>query len=614
MKTLLFILCWLIPVFGFGAAPNLTDYNPNQFATNGGKITIKNGATVTNLVGAGGDTLWTNSAGVVQLLIRTNILNMGRTTADTFDGDSIYNFPITGWFGEWALTNGPAQDFEYGGFELYITSLTNDTAYTTFAHGLSLRPTSDQVNTYNSATVYVQNWVRSNQKTGLDAGNAQFGIVGESTYYTGAPGTFGTAYMTNAQTVGVVGFGYGGVASLQAGVVGAGLAGINGQTNVGVHGTARLYLASSGTRVGVLGTVGGTGGGGEDLHLVSAAGLFDNRDTGLPVIIARTNGVEVFSVNNNNSGNTIVGGSLTVSNNLSVAGSITSVNGTFVNNMTDNWTNSGTVYSAIKMNVTNTASAFGSMLLDLRTNNQPIYRIRKELGEQLFNTYTDDTIYESGGMIWTNNILYIGTSKGSIGGTSRNVIIQTADGKQWIFGSGSGDFNSGHSVVLGATGALQWTGGSLIQGGFVDGNIRLFNAATTGFGMLQFGGTTASFPALKRSSTSLQVRLSDDSGDAPLSTGTLTIAGGSPILKVLSSTATLDFASLVSIGCEDLTITVTGASLGDTVSLGVPNSSVVANGTFTGWVSAADTVTVRFCTMVSGDPASGTFRATVTKF
>lgn len=96
-----------------------------------------------------------------------------------------------------------------------------------------------------------------------------------------------------------------------------------------------------------------------------------------------------------------------------------------------------------------------------------------------------------------------------------------------------------------------------------------------------------------------------------IDSGSLNIGGGTSILKHLSATSTLDFANLAAIGCEDLTITVTGVALGDTVAIGVPNGSVVANGTFTGWVSAADTVTIRFCTVVSGNPASGTFRADV---
>jgi parallel beta-helix repeat protein len=91
----------------------------------------------------------------------------------------------------------------------------------------------------------------------------------------------------------------------------------------------------------------------------------------------------------------------------------------------------------------------------------------------------------------------------------------------------------------------------------------------------------------------------------------LSIGGGTAITKHLSATATLDFANQAAAGCNDLTITVTGAAVGNTVALGMPNDSIVANGNFFAWVSAADTVTVRFCTPVSGDPASGVFRVDV---
>lgn len=102
----------------------------------------------------------------------------------------------------------------------------------------------------------------------------------------------------------------------------------------------------------------------------------------------------------------------------------------------------------------------------------------------------------------------------------------------------------------------------------------------------------------------------DQNGNTVLQ-GSLKIGNGSAITKVLSGNATLDFGNLAAIGCEDLTITVTGAVSGDTVAVGVPNGSVVANGFYSGWVSSNDTVSVRFCTVVSGDPASGTFEATV---
>lgn len=90
-------------------------------------------------------------------------------------------------------------------------------------------------------------------------------------------------------------------------------------------------------------------------------------------------------------------------------------------------------------------------------------------------------------------------------------------------------------------------------------------------------------------------------------------SGGAGITKVLSATATLDF-NLSAVIVEDLTITVTGAAVGDVVSLGVPNGSVTTTAQFTAWVSASDTVTVRCRTRnTEENPASGTFRATVIK-
>lgn len=83
----------------------------------------------------------------------------------------------------------------------------------------------------------------------------------------------------------------------------------------------------------------------------------------------------------------------------------------------------------------------------------------------------------------------------------------------------------------------------------------------------------------------------------------------------LSGSATLNF-DLTAVNYQDLTITVTGAADGDEVIVGAPNGAVVADVTYFGWVSAANTVTIR-CSRVGGggaaDPASGTFKARVIK-
>lgn len=99
----------------------------------------------------------------------------------------------------------------------------------------------------------------------------------------------------------------------------------------------------------------------------------------------------------------------------------------------------------------------------------------------------------------------------------------------------------------------------------------------------------------------------------------LTYTGNPTILSGCSATgkATLDFANAAAGACSaDLTIAVPGAADGDSCAVGVVNASVPAAGSqFACWVSAANTVTVRHCCNGAGacDPASGTFRATVTR-
>jgi hypothetical protein len=98
----------------------------------------------------------------------------------------------------------------------------------------------------------------------------------------------------------------------------------------------------------------------------------------------------------------------------------------------------------------------------------------------------------------------------------------------------------------------------------------------------------------------------------------IVIANSAPpaYTPIISATATLNFPSTVGGTSSDLTMTLTGAVDGDAIMIGVPNGSTVANGCFTGWVSASNTVTIRYTNndlVTSYDPASGTFKATIVK-
>jgi len=135
------------------------------------------------------------------------------------------------------------------------------------------------------------------------------------------------------------------------------------------------------------------------------------------------------------------------------------------------------------------------------------------------------------------------------------------------------------------------------------------NSTTRGF--LQPRMTTTQRNAISSPATGLQVyNTTTNTNNVYDGTRWQTVNSG------VTGSATLDFADTASGNYADLTITVTGAADGDVVSLGIPNASMPAGAcSFTAWVSAANTVTVRFSNFSGGNlnPASGTFRAFVTK-
>ena len=94
-------------------------------------------------------------------------------------------------------------------------------------------------------------------------------------------------------------------------------------------------------------------------------------------------------------------------------------------------------------------------------------------------------------------------------------------------------------------------------------------------------------------------------------------ANGTPITDHRSATSSLDFASVPALDCSDITMAVASSTDGDTVNLGVPNSlASVAGLTFSGFVSATNTVTVRACNAkgsASTDPPAADVRADVWK-
>lgn len=83
-----------------------------------------------------------------------------------------------------------------------------------------------------------------------------------------------------------------------------------------------------------------------------------------------------------------------------------------------------------------------------------------------------------------------------------------------------------------------------------DSVIRLSDSAGTAFNRLQFGGTTSSYPAIKRSGTTLQVVLADDTGIQSLLGGGAAVAAAAalpvPTGRVFHVTGTTGITSITS--------------------------------------------------------------------
>lgn len=182
---------------------------------------------------------------------------------------------------------------------------------------------------------------------------------------------------------------------------------------------------------------------------------------------------------------------------------------------------------------------------------------------RVYNTYTDASNYERAVFDWTTVAGSLSIGAGQAGtGVARGVYFLSGGSARWqLTSAGHLLANADNTYDIGASGAtrprdyfggrnitiggdfqlgsgnfLGWTSRSLVTSPS-DGVIRLTNNAASDFSRLQFGGTTSSFPSLKRSGTGLIARLADDSADAPLTASALTLSA-TPLPVASGGTAT----------------------------------------------------------------------------
>jgi hypothetical protein len=206
---------------------------------------------------------------------------------------------------------------------------------------------------------------------------------------------------------------------------------------------------------------------------------------------------------------------------------------------------------------------------------------------------------------------------------------------QW---GGGTALNSGTFTVGRRYRIISRTDGDFTTIGAADNNVGTeFTATATGVGILDVGDTALLLGAVldldlhnALPSQSLVVRDRSANGNhatagasgvtqvtavQQMNAQRLTVGAARVLTKLLSETAALDFGSIAAAGSADLTITVNGAAVGDSVSLGLP-SAPTSGIVYQAFVSAVNTVTVRATNITAGaiDPVSNTFRVTVMQF
>lgn len=128
----------------------------------------------------------------------------------------------------------------------------------------------------------------------------------------------------------------------------------------------------------------------------------------------------------------------------------------------------------------------------------------------IYGTYTDASNYRRLRQTMTTGGAVTITAEGlGTGATGNTMALSVSGGVTFSIGATSVSCSSG--IGAGAGAGIYWAGRSVMASPS-DGVIGLYNSAVTDFTRLQFGGATSSFPALKRSTTTIQAVLADDSG------------------------------------------------------------------------------------------------------
>lgn len=233
---------------------------------------------------------------------------------------------------------------------------------------------------------------------------------------------------------------------------------------------------------------------------------------------------------------------------LVIAGGTVTANAPVLD-MSQTWNNGSGTFYGLDLSITDTASASTSRPVRVRLGGSSIFELFKSGtislpggalivggGNIAFNNSSDTVLIRDGaGLLGLRNganpltFSVYGTYTDS-GNYRRLRQTMTTGGAVTISAEGLGTGATGNTLEFNVDGTASLrvlSGGAYVQSaqqfGWLsrsrllspsDGVIGIYNSSGTDFTRLQFGGTTSSFPALKRSTTTIQAVLADDSGFA----------------------------------------------------------------------------------------------------
>ena len=125
------------------------------------------------------------------------------------------------------------------------------------------------------------------------------------------------------------------------------------------------------------------------------------------------------------------------------------------------------------------------------------------------------TINNTGAQTGTATGIFLNATETALNGMGHNLMdLQVGNVSQFRVsrtgGIVSSTINLSGALEVGATSIINWAGRTTMASQ-ADGNLLLRNSAFNSFGLIQLGGTTNAFPAIKRNGAAIDFRLADDS-------------------------------------------------------------------------------------------------------